>query len=332
MWIPKQALETPIPTPWIECQTDAGDIFYYNTKSKESIWDHPFDSFYKRAIGRFKAGECTKEELTVLLSEDWLVSGVDNRLSSLGEAPQIVMEVNTDSSSRRRSFEGSIKSDSPRLVVKIPSDPVASASPPPEDSSPSGVRRRPSLSGADLTKESNPKYQALDHEAEIEKLKASHAREVEQLTSDLIKASEYIEVLRNDNRLMRTRMNEAAVRARDLQKDYLVTKQKLGDETKKLDIAEQIIRELENRLSQYEDPDSPSAAQERSQHLLARLCGSSSSSSAVRRRPPTRTSPNVSRGPSRAATQSPPQTTRDSDPYKDLMQLLSSPPPSPVKP
>jgi hypothetical protein len=330
MWIPKQALETPIPAPWVECQTEAGDVFHYNSKTKESIWDHPFDSFYKRAIGKYKAGECTEEELTALLSEDWLQGGIDHRISSLDDNPQIIMEVNTVSSSRRRSLEGSLKSDSPRLVVTLPADPVPVFSPP-ESSSPSGARRRPSFTASDNGKEPQRKYPTGPAVSESEELKASHAKEIEQLTSDLLKASEYIEVLRNDNRSMRTRMNEAAVRAKDLQKDYLVTKQKLSDETKKLDVAEQVIRKLEMRLLQYEDPDSPTAAAHaKSQHLLARLCGSSSS--AVRRRPPTRTSPSISRNQSRAVTQSPPQSSRESDPYKDLMQLLSSPPPSPVKP
>ena len=318
LWIPKQALETPIPSPWVECQTETGDVFYYNSRTKESIWDHPFDSFYKRAIGRYKNGECTKEELSAVLAEDWLQGGTDHRASSLDGSPQIVMELNSGSSSRRRSFEG----ESARLVVTLPADPS-----PPENSSPSGARRRPSLTGSDLIREANRKQQNNQLESEIEELKASHKREVEQLTSDLIKASEYIELLRTDNRAMRTRMNEASVRAKDLQKDYLVTRQKLSDQTKKLEIAEEVIHELEARLLQYEEPESP----QKSQHILARLCGSSSSS-AVRPRPPARTPPNISKANSRAGNQSPLPTTRESDPYKDLMQLLSSPPPSPTKP
>lgn len=327
MWIPKQALETPIPAPWVECQTEAGDVFYYNSKTKESIWDHPFDSFYKRAIGRFKAGECSKEELTALLSEEWLAGGIDHRVSSLEESPQIVMEINTVASSRRRSVEGSIRSDSPRLVVSLPADPVPVAAPP-DSSSPSGARRRPSFTGSDGGKEPQKKQPTVPSVTEIEELKASHAKEVEQLTKDLLKASEYIEALRMDNRAMRTRMTEAAVRAKDLQKDYLVTKQKLNDEMRKLDIAEQVIRELENRLIIYEDPGSPTG-NAKSQHLLARLCGSSSSSG-TRRRAPTNISSRTQNRP--IIPQSPPQASRESDPYKDLMQLLSSPPPSPVKP
>ena len=260
-----------------------------------------------------------------MLSEEWLQSGADHRQSSLDGSPQFVMEVNSGSTSRRRSFEG----ESPHVVVTLPADP-----PPPDHSSPSGARRRPSLTGSDLMREGNKKQQQ-NEQSELEHLKAAHKKEIDQLTSDLIKASEYIEILRGDNRAMRARMTEASVRAKDLQKDYLVTKQKLVDQTRKLEIAEEVIKELDARLLHYEEPDdSPSNKNsQKSQHILARLCGSSTSSSAVRRRPPTRTSPNVSRAVSRAGNQSPQQpTARDSDPYRDLMQLLSSPPPSPVKP
>ncbi|EER03883.1 conserved hypothetical protein, partial [Perkinsus marinus ATCC 50983] len=40
-WIAVQALTTPIPKPWVQCQTDSGDVFFHNSKTKESVWDHP---------------------------------------------------------------------------------------------------------------------------------------------------------------------------------------------------------------------------------------------------------------------------------------------------
>ena len=347
MWIARQALETPIPSPWIECQTDGGDVYFYNTRTKESIWDHPFDSYYKRAIGKFKAGECTKEELTALLSADWLLQGIDNRSSSLDESPVSVGATNTKDSSARRSSD--INNDSPRLVVKISADEDLQASPPDNASPVGGPRRRPSLSGADLQRVSSVKEARLDRgstnedpvamtarieqlTSELDSLKLEQQNQMDRLTKDLLKAGEYIELLRADNRSMRARMNDAAVRARDLQKDYLVMKQKLGDETKKLELAEQIIAELESRIADMDGDDSPATRPRSNQSLLARLCGAPPSSSAVRRRPPTRASPNVSRRQSRPMSTPPSNQPANNDPYKDLMQLLSSPPPSPLKP
>lgn len=347
MWIARQALETPIPSPWIECQTDGGDVYFYNTRTKESIWDHPFDSYYKRAIGKYKAGECTKEELTALLSADWLLKGVDNRSSSQHESPMSVGAVNRKDSSARRSSD--INNDSPRLVVTISADEDVHASPPENASPVGGPRRRPSLSGSDAQRSAPAKEARADRGSvnddptamkgrveqltlELDSLKLEQQTQVDQLTKDLLKAGEYIELLRADNRSMRARMNDAAVRARDLQKDYLVMKQKLGDETKKLELAEQIIAELENRLADMDGDESPATRSRPNQSLLARLCGAPPSCSAVRRRPPTRASTNVSRKQTRPLSTPPSNQPTNNDPYKDLMQLLSSPPPSPLKP
>jgi len=121
LWIAKQALQTAIPVPWIECQTDDGDVFYYNAKTKESVWDHPYDSYYKSVIGRFKSGECSKEELVALVSQDWLIDGDDLRASST-ENPSILPDGVTGSSpsTRRRSRPSLDNSaESPKITIKL---------------------------------------------------------------------------------------------------------------------------------------------------------------------------------------------------------------------
>ena len=80
-WIAKQALSVPIPAPWVQCQTDDGDVFFHNTKTKESVWDHPYDGFYKQAVKRYKGGQLTKEQLTTTVSDPWLLEKQDSRES-----------------------------------------------------------------------------------------------------------------------------------------------------------------------------------------------------------------------------------------------------------
>eukprot|EP00931_Biecheleriopsis_adriatica_P074543 TRINITY_DN48582_c0_g1_i1.p1 TRINITY_DN48582_c0_g1~~TRINITY_DN48582_c0_g1_i1.p1 ORF type:complete len:306 (-),score=64.87 TRINITY_DN48582_c0_g1_i1:87-1004(-) len=46
-WIARAGLKETCPEPWKPCQTESGDIFYFNFKTGDSIWDHPCDQHYK---------------------------------------------------------------------------------------------------------------------------------------------------------------------------------------------------------------------------------------------------------------------------------------------
>ncbi|KAF4667649.1 hypothetical protein FOZ61_008037 [Perkinsus olseni] len=81
-WIAVQALTTPIPEPWVQCQTASGDVFFHNSKTKESVWDHPFDSFYQQAVTKYKKGKCNRKELAELLSQPWLLEGLHKHRAS----------------------------------------------------------------------------------------------------------------------------------------------------------------------------------------------------------------------------------------------------------
>jgi hypothetical protein len=48
LWIAKEGLKAPLPNPWKPCQTQDGDIFYFNFESGESVWDHPCDEHYRK--------------------------------------------------------------------------------------------------------------------------------------------------------------------------------------------------------------------------------------------------------------------------------------------
>lgn len=60
-WIARQALTAPLPEPWMQAtSTTTGEIFFYNTDTKESSWVHPFDSYYKHLVTEMKSSSTMK--------------------------------------------------------------------------------------------------------------------------------------------------------------------------------------------------------------------------------------------------------------------------------
>lgn len=51
MWIAKEGLRAPLPKEWKPCKTDTEEVYYFNFKTGESIWDHPLDEYFK---GKYK--------------------------------------------------------------------------------------------------------------------------------------------------------------------------------------------------------------------------------------------------------------------------------------
>jgi centrosomal protein CEP164 len=47
MWIAREGLRAPLPKEWKPCKTDAGEVYYFNFKTGDSIWDHPMDEHFK---------------------------------------------------------------------------------------------------------------------------------------------------------------------------------------------------------------------------------------------------------------------------------------------
>jgi len=49
LWIAKEGVAAPIPTPWKACQEEgSNEVFYFNFESSESVWDHPCDEKYRQ--------------------------------------------------------------------------------------------------------------------------------------------------------------------------------------------------------------------------------------------------------------------------------------------
>eukprot|EP01135_Chromosphaera_perkinsii_P003908 Nk52_evm9s262 gene=Nk52_evmTU9s262 len=47
LWIAKEGLKAPLPEGWKPCQTEEGEIYYFNFTDGRSIWEHPCDDYYR---------------------------------------------------------------------------------------------------------------------------------------------------------------------------------------------------------------------------------------------------------------------------------------------
>ncbi|EDQ92748.1 uncharacterized protein MONBRDRAFT_13726 [Monosiga brevicollis MX1] len=46
-WIARDALKAPLPENWKPCEDTASkEIYYFNFKTGESLWDHPMDGHF----------------------------------------------------------------------------------------------------------------------------------------------------------------------------------------------------------------------------------------------------------------------------------------------
>ncbi|KAL9655096.1 hypothetical protein ABK040_008877 [Willaertia magna] len=48
MHIALEGIKAPLPEGWRPCQTEEGQLFYFNFNTGDSIWDHPMDAYYKQ--------------------------------------------------------------------------------------------------------------------------------------------------------------------------------------------------------------------------------------------------------------------------------------------
>ena len=48
-WIAREGLKAPLPENWKPCKTgEAGEVYYFNFATGESVWDHPCDEHYRK--------------------------------------------------------------------------------------------------------------------------------------------------------------------------------------------------------------------------------------------------------------------------------------------
>ncbi|KAG5509848.1 hypothetical protein JKF63_07493 [Porcisia hertigi] len=47
LWIAREGLKAPLPEHWKACKSEKGELYYFNFKTGQSIWDHPSDEHYR---------------------------------------------------------------------------------------------------------------------------------------------------------------------------------------------------------------------------------------------------------------------------------------------
>lgn len=85
LWIAQAGLEVSLPPPWCPVEDPQGRIYYYNSVTKETKWEHPLDSYYKAMVKkeRFKASTCAAA------TESNLEDSGTSLMSSLDDIPPL---------------------------------------------------------------------------------------------------------------------------------------------------------------------------------------------------------------------------------------------------
>ncbi|KAF5394975.1 hypothetical protein PHET_09080 [Paragonimus heterotremus] len=50
IWLAKEGISAPVPKGWQVLQDENNQIFYYNSASGQSLWEHPLDEFYRNQV------------------------------------------------------------------------------------------------------------------------------------------------------------------------------------------------------------------------------------------------------------------------------------------
>ncbi|CAN7937525.1 unnamed protein product [Ixodes hexagonus] len=93
LWIAQAGLEVSLPPPWYPVEDSQGRIYYYNSVTKETKWEHPLDSYYKAMVKkeRLKAGLYNSAASDANLEDSGasLMSSLDDipPLSTFAKAP-----------------------------------------------------------------------------------------------------------------------------------------------------------------------------------------------------------------------------------------------------
>jgi centrosomal protein CEP164 len=82
LWLAKEGLKAPIPKEWKPCKTDNGEVYYFNFKTGESLWDHPLDEYFKEKFAK------EKEKLYAKRAADAAKKKADEAAARAGKADE----------------------------------------------------------------------------------------------------------------------------------------------------------------------------------------------------------------------------------------------------
>jgi len=62
LWIAKEGVSAPVPSPWKTVTEGNEETYYYNTDTGKSMWDHPLDEHYKKLVIQHRGGRGTMSD------------------------------------------------------------------------------------------------------------------------------------------------------------------------------------------------------------------------------------------------------------------------------
>ncbi len=125
MSIVEQALLAELPNDWEQGETEEGTLYYFNTVTEESIWEHPLDAHYRDLI---KTTKETNEKIATK-PETSTVSNTKSETSTVSNIE--VYSFDNDSDEEETVKPSTTKAtDSSSRIASLFSQPTSSFSPP----------------------------------------------------------------------------------------------------------------------------------------------------------------------------------------------------------
>lgn len=85
LWIAQAGLEVSLPPPWCPVEDSQGRIYYYNSVTKETKWEHPLDSYYKTMVKK----ERLKASARAATADSNIEDSGTSLMSSLDDVPPL---------------------------------------------------------------------------------------------------------------------------------------------------------------------------------------------------------------------------------------------------
>ncbi|GAB5359527.1 hypothetical protein AAMO2058_000551700 [Amorphochlora amoebiformis] len=109
-YIAADALTAPIPPPWKEYETPDGYVYYVNTVTGKSSWEHPLDGFYKQMYldaKNMESGENKKANLTTVDAQQ--IAAKDREIDDLKKTVARLTEKSEEGRRRAEELKKRIK-------------------------------------------------------------------------------------------------------------------------------------------------------------------------------------------------------------------------------
>lgn len=91
LWIAREGLKMPLPAAWRPCESSNGKIFYFNSESGESRWEHPNDEALRSRYGSERSKRAGGQTAATSTSPSAPTSPEDG--AACGSPPEIRLEL-----------------------------------------------------------------------------------------------------------------------------------------------------------------------------------------------------------------------------------------------